>query len=113
MENGYIIIVIIVAAVVGRRSIVAGCLAGIAIGMLLSYIFDPHQWKQMIIAQLFNVAASSISAVLSFILLPGVKGGGSFSPFFLGGGRESSHPAGFICTDEDQKAKRDNETRIR
>lgn len=114
MENGSILIVMIIAAFIGRRSIFIGCLAGALASIAFFFIFERYTLKAFAMAIIYGTLTSLVASVLAHIIFPGFKGGGHNSgPTFIGGGdRLSGIHSGIVPTDEELKARKENEREI-
>lgn len=122
MENGSIVLAILVAGYFGRKNILLGGAAGSIISILFYFLVESNP-SMSFAEELFLgnfVSNLVIGFVVSFIVaafinyIPvGLRGGDhNRSPYYLGGGDNASGRGGIIYTDEDIKAKNDNARRI-
>ena len=111
MENGTILVAMIVAAFAGRRNIILGCICGVIVTLIFYFTFNSFNVKKVLFEVIFGAIGSTIAATLAHIIFPGLKGGGHNSgPSYIGGGdRFSGIGGGIIHTDEELKNKKENE----
>lgn len=113
MENGSILIVVIIAAIAGRRSVYIGSLCGVIVTVLFFFIFKTFDLKTFAIELLVGTVASIIVSAMAHVLFPGLKGGGHNSgPSFIGGGNNGGIHGGIVHTNEERKARRENQNII-
>lgn len=114
MENGSILIVMIIAALVGRRSVYVGVVSGVVATIVLFFVFQDFQLKLFAFELLFGTMASVVASVLARIIFPGLAGGNHNSgPTFIGGGdRFCGMQGGIVPTDEELRARKENEREI-
>lgn len=122
MENGSIVLVILVGGYLGRKAIVHGLVGGTVISIVCYFLFESNSSmtfieelflgnfvKELILGFLVSLATST----MVHLILSGLRGGDhNKSPYYLGGGDDHSGHGGIIYTDEDIKAKKDNERKI-
>lgn len=116
MENGSIFVVLVVAILFGRRSIVLGFSLGVVCAVILYFWFFDFQVKQFCVSMLTGSFMSLVCSILSKILFSGLKGGNeNYSPSYLGMSSRSGSgmKGGIIYTDEDEKNARLNQRKIR
>lgn len=113
MENGSILIVIIIAAIIGRRSICIGSLCGVAATLIFFFVFETYSLKSFAVELLFGILTSIVVSTMANILLPGLKGGDHNSgPTFIGGGDKGGIHSGIVPTDQELKARKGNQNKI-
>ncbi len=116
MGNADILIVMFVAGIFGRRSIVLGVVLGIITTTVLYFIFNSFELGNFLLKLLAGTFMSIICSGLARVLLPGLKGGDhNRSPFYMGigGTRSGGFNSGIVYTDEDEKNARLNKDKIR
>ncbi|MBU1564019.1 MAG: hypothetical protein KJ630_00150 [Proteobacteria bacterium] len=114
MENGSILLVIIVSAFWGRRSIFIGFLSGVASTIVCFFLFETDTSMSFSKELILGVIASLFAAILAHFLFPGLKGGGHNSgPSYIGGGGSwSGRNSGIVNTEEELKNIKENEKKI-
>lgn len=114
IDNGSILILIVLSFVFGRNSIALGFAVGVAIGIILFFVIHDFVLMKFITEMVWSIILSIAASVLGRIILPGLKGGGHNSgPTYIGGGEKFTGIAGgIILTDEERKNIRDNERKI-
>ncbi len=104
MNNGELIIVIIAAGLLGRKSILRGGIFGVVISLVLYFIIESFQIKSFCSSLAIGAFASFGSSILTNIISSGLNGGNhNTSPSFMG---FRSFGSGFVNTDDEKRSIR-------
>ena len=114
MENGLILIVIIIAVLLGRKSWLLGALVCVIGTIVIYFIFNPFTLKSFIAMFFIGVFLGIGTLIISQIILPGLKGGKhNTGPSYIGGGdRQSGSRGGIVPTDDELKTIKENQRKI-
>ena len=104
MNFVFVLLVVIVAGIFGRKRPILGALLGVVITLAIVLYLQDYNIKSIIVSALKGISASFVGAYFAYFLRSGLKGGAhNKGPSFFGGGRAGGGPGGIILSDDERE----------
>ena len=102
MNIGFVLLVVIVAGIFGRKRPILGALIGVVITFAIVLYLQDYNIKSIIVSSLKGIPASFVGAYFVYFLRSGLKGGNhNTGPSIMSGGRYGG--GNIVHTDEEIK----------
>ena len=107
MNFGFVVLIIIVAGIFGRKRPLLGALIGVVLTLAIVLYLQDYSIKSIIVSFLKGIPASFAGAYFVYFWGSGLKGGKhNEGPSYMGGfggGRGGAPPGGIILSDEERE----------
>lgn len=101
MNLGFVLLIVIVAGIFGRKRPLLGSLLGVVITLAIVLYSQDYNIKSIIVSALKGISASFVGAYLTYFWRSGLKGGSHNTGPSIGASRGGG--ANIIHTDEEEQ----------